>query len=276
MYMDWFSLRNGYQKSKAIKIKGLDEACQNRLWNVLYDFISNDEECLEYFETVNYILDYIGEIKISAPAYIKNAIPTLREHFYKKWYKSFDVIEMFLTSVYDRQRFMPQKFIEYTGAFNKVLEEEKSGYRFLENRAVNITNSAELELLGDVIHSNFESVNIHFEKAIDFYSDRVSPDYENTIKESISAVEALCCIITGIDGANSSLGKTLKKLKDKGICIHPALENAFSNLYGYASDENGIRHGGIDFTNAPEEDAKYMLLSCSAFVNYLIAKLAKI
>lgn len=274
--MDWFSLRNGYQKSKVIKIKGLDEACQNRLWNVLHDFISNDEECLEYFETVNYILDYAGEIKISAPAYIKNAIPTLRDHFYEKWYKSFDIIEMFLTNVYDRQDFMPKKIIEYTSVFNKVLEEEKSGYRFLENRAVNITNSAELELLGDVIHSNFENVNIHFKKAIDFYSDRVNPDYENTIKESISAVEALCCIITGIDGANSSLGKTLKKLKEKGIYIHPALENAFSCLYGYASDENGIRHGGIDFTNAPEEDAKYMLLSCSAFVNYLIAKFAKI
>lgn len=134
---------------------------------------------------------------------------------------------MFLTSVYDRQCLMPRKSIEYTNAFNKVLEEEKSGYRFVENKALNITNSAELELLGNVTHSKFESVNIHFKKAIDLYSDRVSPDYENTIKESISAVEALCCIITGSDGANSSLGKTLKKLKENGIYIHPALENAF-------------------------------------------------
>ena len=47
-------------------------------------------------------------------------------------------------------------------------------------------------------------------------------------------------------------------------------------LYGYASDENGIRHGGIDFKNAPAEDAKYMLISCSAFVNYLMEKWSKI
>ena len=39
--MEWFSLRNGYQKSKAIKVNGLDETCQNRLWNVLRKFISN-------------------------------------------------------------------------------------------------------------------------------------------------------------------------------------------------------------------------------------------
>lgn len=36
-----------------------------------------------------------------------------------------------------------------------------------------------------------------------------------------------------------------------------------------------FRHGGIDFTNAPAEDAKYMLVSCSAFVNYLIEKFSK-
>lgn len=274
--MEWFSLRNGYAKSKAIKMKGLDESCQNRLWNVLDGFIANNDECIEYFQSVNYVMDHLGEIKISAPIHIKNAIPTIREHFFEKWYRSFDVIEMFLTYVYEDGSLMPCEPNEYTTTFNYVLEEEKSGYRFLENKAVNITNSAELELLNEVTHLEFENVNIHFKKAIDFYADRVEPDYENSIKESISAVEAMCCIITGIDGANSSLGKTLKKLKDNDIYIHPALESAFSSMYGYTSDENGIRHGGIDFTNAPEEDAKYMLLSCSAFVNYLIAKLTRI
>ena len=47
-------------------------------------------------------------------------------------------------------------------------------------------------------------------------------------------------------------------------------------MYGYASDEDGIRHGGIDFKGAPAEDAKYMLISCSAFVNYLIEKWSKV
>lgn len=58
--------------------------------------------------------------------------------------------------------------------------------------------------------------------------------------------------------------------------IHGAMERAFLALYGYASDENGIRHGGIDFKNAPAEDAKYMLISCSTFVNYLMEKWSKI
>ena len=35
------------------------------------------------------------------------------------------------------------------------------------------------------------------------------------------------------------------------------METAFLHYYMVIpSDENGIRHGGIDFTNAPSEDAK--------------------
>ena len=41
MFMDWFSLRNGYQKSKAIKIKGLDEECQNRLYMILFQIMKS-------------------------------------------------------------------------------------------------------------------------------------------------------------------------------------------------------------------------------------------
>ena len=99
------------------------------------------------------------------------------------------------------------------------------------------------------------------------------PDYENSIKESISAVEAICCIITDDDKA--TLGKALGKLEQAGITIHGSLKSAMEKLYGYTSDENGIRHAGIDFKGASSEDAKYMLVTCSAFVNYLMEKWGK-
>ena len=44
-----------------------------------------------------------------------------------------------------------------------------------------------------------------------------------------------------------TLGSTLKKLeKDGGVVIHGAMKTAFEKLYGYTSDSDGIRHGGID------------------------------
>ena len=50
---------------------------------------------------------------------------------------------------------------------------------------------------------------------------------------------------------------------------------AFVAIYGYTSDADGIRHAMIDDSKCDFEDAKYMLVSCSAFVNYLIMKATK-
>ena len=70
-----------------------------------------------------------------------------------------------------------------------------------------------------------------------------------------------------INGSKETLGKALNNLK---IEIHPALKSAYSSIYGYTSDENGTRHAnGIGEKNATFSEAKYMLISCSAFVNYL-------
>ncbi len=145
----------------------------------------------------------------------------------------------------------------------------------IDGEFVKITDEPELEEIQTAVHSPFDSVDTHIQKALTLYSDRKQPDYENSIKESISAVEAMCCIITGLTGGQATLGAALKKLEDNGVEIHGAMRSAFSQLYGYTCDQGGIRHGGIDFTNAPEEDARYMLVTCSAFVNYLKDKYAK-
>ena len=153
------------------------------------------------------------------------------------------------------------------------MEEENSGYRVINNNVVPITSKEEIKCIEKAQHSEYESVNIHVAKAVELFSKRPNADYENSIKESISAVESLCCIIT--DNKKATLGDALKKLETKGVKLHKALQNAMSSLYGYTSDEGGIRHGSIDFVGASSEDARYMLISCSAFVNYLIEKWTK-
>lgn len=149
-------------------------------------------------------------------------------------------------------------------------------YRILNGLVVPIVNEGELKTIAKTMNLEYESVSKHMHKALELYSDRQKPDYENSVKESISAVEAMCCIITGAEGGTATLGNTLKTLKNYGIKIHPAMEGAFIKLYGYTSDSGGIRHGSIEFVNVPGEDAKYMMVSCAAFVNYLIEKWIKI
>ena len=187
----------------------------------------------------------------------------------ENWYTIFDFIEKYL-NICDNSNEMEKEF-------NRILESEDSAYRICNKMVIPITNELEIkEIEGALNIDAGESVRIHIAKALKLFSNRERTDYENSIKESISAVESMCCIITEEKGKNATLGNALKKLKDRKIYIHSAMEKGFLALYGYTSDESGIRHGGIDFTNANFEDAKYMLVSCSAFVNYLMQKWIKI
>ena len=114
---------------------------------------------------------------------------------------------------------------------------------------------------------NDDKVSEHINKAIILLYDRHQPDYANSIKESITAVESACNIMLATE--KCTLGEALKKLELNGINIHPALKDAFNKLYGYTSDASGIRHAGGMGTNATREEAKFMLVACSAFCNYL-------
>jgi len=77
------------------------------------------------------------------------------------------------------------------------------------------------------------------------------------------------------NGVKKSGNFGLKKLEDKGIELHPALKSSFSSLYGYTNDADGIRHALLEESTLDFDDAKFMLVSCSAFVNYLAAKANK-
>jgi len=110
-------------------------------------------------------------------------------------------------------------------------------------------------------------VKSHLEQALLHLKDRDSPDYRNSIKESISAVEALCRRLDG--DQHAKLGAALSALEKRSV-MHPALKSAFSSLYGYTSDSNGIRHALLEESTLTNADARFMLVSCSAFINYVI------
>ena len=162
--------------------------------------------------------------------------------------------------------------------FNNLFKREYVGYHFIEEGFVSpISDEIEVEAVNVAVNNKFKSVREHISKANALLSDRKKPDYENSIKESISAVEAICQEILGTKGRGATLGKMLKKLEDSGIEIHSALKSAFNSLYGYTSDANGIRHAGdIGGSSSTFEEAKFMLVSCSAFVNYLMGLQSKI
>lgn len=284
-----FAERNGFVKEKTVQVDEIDRRLRNRLYNMVHRF---SESSPMIHEELEYVVDRLGyqvESTTNRDWYIINTVLE-GEDSSIPWYMPYEVIELFFEAkrLHCKEcEYRSDDSCEYCGYtewfrnattdINIMLEQEKSGYRLLNDKFVNIISDEELQEINKIIDSSYQAVKIHINKALALYSDRKKPDYENSIKESISAVESLCCIITGATGSQATLGSTLKKLeKDGGVVIHGAMKTAFEKLYGYTSDSDGIRHGGIDFANAPAEDAKYMLVSCSAFINYLIEKQSKI
>lgn len=93
--------------------------------------------------------------------------------------------------------------------------------------------------------------------------------YADSIRESIHAVEATARKIGGTD----SLSGALQRIRsDHGL--HRALEQGFKSLYGFTSDEKGIRHPLIDDGTAKvdEADAVFMIGACAAFVSFLVRR----
>lgn len=164
---------------------------------------------------------------------------------------------------------------EFEGNLNNEFDRLDYGYRVVNHCIVDITSEEEMAAISDAIENSKENVSEHLQRAVMHYSARPNPDVRNSIKESISAVEAVCRELTG----ETTLGKALKHLEDNGVVIHKMLKEGFTKFYVYTNDpDSGIRHALMDDdgTYVPSKDeAYYMLLACSTFVNYLRRKVAE-
>lgn len=94
-----------------------------------------------------------------------------------KWNLVYDFIEHYIECLDEEA---DKKEVETD--YNRVLEEEKSGYRVIEGIVTPIINDVEMKSIKTSMTTDFEAVNIHFEKALKNYSKRQNPDYENSIK----------------------------------------------------------------------------------------------
>lgn len=283
--MESFSQRQGIKPMKNIvQIDSMDNDLRNSLWNALTlyywskvtsNFVINDctgrnanniinnMDCLtiylqiDYFKTpIDTLTDYLSNFKV-IKAYFFNC----------KWNEVYDFIEFIADNYPDEETNL--KFREEC---NIYLEREVSAYRFVNGLVSQITSEVEINSIEEVLElqGSLKPVTAHIRKSLSLLSDRKCPDYRNSIKESISAVEAACKLIT--NDKDTTLGKALNKIENKVGYFHPALKQAFDKLYGYTSDADGIRHALLEESKLCFEDAKFMLVACSGFTNFLVSK----
>lgn len=187
-------------------------------------------------------------------------------HTNTKWWQVYDLLEFYLKRCGD-----DDKYESACNEINRIMEQNHSAYRINKETGlfIKFTEIEQITAIEEVQKTPHEIVRAHINKSVALLSDRQKPDYENSIKESISAVEAACRIILQDDSI--VLSDALKQLKDK-IKMHPALNEGFQKIYGYTSDAGGVRHSKkSDSTPATHAEAQFMLVACSAFISYLFA-----
>lgn len=149
-----------------------------------------------------------------------------------------------------------------------MLQREMSGFRFVGGKLVRITSEEEINSIEEALAASTDSAQAtHLGAALRLLSDRAQPDYRNSTKESVSAVEALAKKLSG--SRKQGVEDALSILERKGK-LPTALKNAMTSLYGYASNNRtGVRHAiGDSAVEVGFAEAKFALVTCSAVINW--------
>lgn len=165
-----------------------------------------------------------------------------------------------------RQRECPRDF---QTAISSVLEECRAPYRVIDRTIIPIASDEEGEAVASAMeaatNSNLAGLRTHLRSAGEELSHG---NWAASVRESIHAVESAAKVL---DQNSTTLGPALTTLRTT-VGLNPAMERAFKALYGYSSDEKGIRHALLfeGQPNVTERDAMFMIGACASFVTYLI------
>lgn len=155
---------------------------------------------------------------------------------------------------------------------NEALEQYGSQYRLINGQLAPITNEQELREIKEAAAAaadRFAPARGHISQAIAHLAARPEPAYRDCIKEAVIALESVVWIATGGE-KKPDFKVALREFEKQHGELHGALSSAIRSLYGYASDEEGVRHGATELSDVDEGEARLILVTSSALVNFLI------
>jgi hypothetical protein len=168
-----------------------------------------------------------------------------------------------------RHRNCPRHFSVHVA---RGLNEGRSAYRLLDDKKtiVPIASKEEAAALtqafSDLRSAQLDGARTHLTQSA---ARLTNGDCSESIRESISAVESVARMLAPSGKFTDALAEL-----EKSSAIHGALKRGMASIYGYTSDEQGIRHPLLEEANASvdEVDALFMLGACASFITYIISK----
>ena len=273
------------QVSLDLYVDSIPDSLRNSIWNLILDYYPNLAHDDRKRKLCLYLAKNFRKSRVDqVPSRSWEVGEWLDSYYFSlPWHEVYNLVEFLVRHHYfivhhisgtqiDQRKSNSIK-LDMENRFNHMFETERSGFRFIGGFLSPITDQVELDAVASSLEQlsrvNLDGAKKHIQTALELFSKRPTPDYRNSIKESISAVESVAKIIGSKDGDGISIA--LKVLSEKAN-LHGALRSAFEKLYGFTSDDDGIRHAIIDDPSAGFDEAKYMIVSCSAFCSYLLGK----
>ncbi len=117
----------------------------------------------------------------------------------------------------------------------------------------------------DALEDKLSPVRTQWLKAKNFIL-ALSPDFENSVKESINSIES--CLMILLNEPNGTLGKLIKRAG-----LDEDIERLISQAYGFASNKDFVRHGGTSPSSLSRHEAEFFLEFAGSAIVYIAAKL---
>lgn len=285
-----FSQAQGYEcVPSQLKLEELPDSARIRLWNLFHNSMkfkgspprNYRDRTIKFYVDASIWRDILLDLHCN---YFSQ--PVLSESSKRRVYNEKSVTEVFrpifnhgnFNKVFDlltaimRNEKCPQ---DYINEVSKIFSSTRLAYFVVTDvpvtilpRATEQESESIINAFSDVDNLGFNGAKSHLRNAGEAINRH---GWADSIRESISAVESVARQLD--PNASKTLGPALNALK-KEHRLHPALERAFKGLYGYTSDESGIRHALLDEEAAlvDSEEAIFMYGACASFVSYLCNK----
>ncbi len=129
----------------------------------------------------------------------------------------------------------------------------------------NQVSAADL-VLGD---PRFSSARVHYKKAKKYFRNVAQPDYENVVKETVCAVEAVAKVLFPDGGA--TLGEVVRAISgNESGQLPKTIAKTFDGMYGFRGSGEGVGHGGTEGGAATKEIAEYALAVSASQIIFLV------
>lgn len=235
----------------------LQEVC--RCARTEMPIIEEGEQCLDYFKEILYEVDWIRVYVLCERIYELYLTEVL------EYDSNYNVVDCVVSKEEAKKLFV--KEINVLLLEDNIGFEFKNGVFFRRGRAITqkLTNR-----VGNVlIDKKLSKVKNQYVKAQQFFIDKENPDYANTVKESLCALELTAEILTG-EKISKDFSANMKKYQGNSYNLIPApIIQSMIKIFGYRGSGEGVVHGINKGLRVSRYEAELVLNTTASFITYL-------